>query len=109
MATRRLKKEMQEFQKLDMEQVGYSCLPKSAEELFDWTGVLPGPKGTAYEGGAWSISISIPPDYPFKAPSVKFATKIWHPSVTEAGEICLPLLNNWSPVYKINNSTYANN
>jgi len=62
-----------------------------------------GPKGTPYEGGVWIISITIPPEYPFKAPSAEFKTKIWHPSVTDKGEICLPLLLKWSPVYKISN------
>jgi ubiquitin-conjugating enzyme E2 D/E len=45
--------------------------------------------------------VSLPTDYPFKAPTITFATRIYHPNVTNdnLGNICLPLLKpeNWKP------------
>ncbi|KAL3908867.1 MAG: hypothetical protein SGARI_002871 [Bacillariaceae sp.] len=34
----------------------------------------------------------------FKAPKLKFATKVYHPSVqTESGDVCVDVLGNWGP------------
>eukprot|EP00005_Dracoamoeba_jomungandri_P000816 CAMPEP_0174251672 /NCGR_PEP_ID=MMETSP0439-20130205/1415_1 /TAXON_ID=0 /ORGANISM="Stereomyxa ramosa, Strain Chinc5" /LENGTH=92 /DNA_ID=CAMNT_0015332043 /DNA_START=219 /DNA_END=497 /DNA_ORIENTATION=- len=44
----------------------------------------------------------MPPEYPFKAPSVKFSTKIYHPNVKSDGQLCSEVLGEgWSPQLKI--------
>ncbi|KAI1456335.1 ubiquitin-conjugating enzyme [Annulohypoxylon moriforme] len=77
----------------------------SEENLHVWTATLIGPQGTVYAGGIFTLSIVLPPDYPFKAPQVTFATRIYHPNVTNdsAGSICLGMLKpeNWKPASKI--------
>lgn len=45
-------------------------------------GSFPGPPGTPYEGGTYTIDIKIPTDYPFRPPTMKFETKVWHPNVS---------------------------
>lgn len=49
--------------------------------------------------------VSLPTEYPFKAPTVTFATRIYHPNVTNdsPGAICLGLLKaeNWKPSTKL--------
>ncbi len=37
-------------------------------------------------------------NYPFKNPKVKFMTQLYHPGVSDEGEICmLAIENNWVP------------
>ncbi|KAF3027440.1 hypothetical protein E8E15_009224 [Penicillium rubens] len=66
-------------------------------------GSFPGPPGTPYEGGTYNIDIKIPTDYPFRPPTMKFETKVWHPNVSsQTGAICLDTLSTaWSPVLTI--------
>lgn len=45
-------------------------------------GSFQGPPGTPYEGGTFEVDISIPNEYPFKPPVMKFLTRMWHPNVS---------------------------
>ena len=77
--------------------------PDSAQGLREWVGVILGPEGSVYEGGAFQVSMSFGDEYPLKPPVVKFVTKVFHPNVwgepdERQGEICLDTLKeNWSP------------
>lgn len=40
-----------------------------------FTGVINGPSDTPYAGGIFRVDITIPQDYPFSPPKMKFITK----------------------------------
>lgn len=74
-------------------------------DIHKWNITLTGPQGSAYAGGTFNVTLTLPPDYPFKAPVVNFATRIYHPNVTNdsLGNICLSILKseNWKPASRI--------
>ncbi|KAF9646276.1 UBC-like protein [Thelephora ganbajun] len=44
----------------------------------------------------------MPENFPFKAPSVKFTTKIYHPGINDEGHICVPVLRDqWKPTVSL--------
>ncbi|XP_019378860.1 PREDICTED: NEDD8-conjugating enzyme UBE2F isoform X1 [Gavialis gangeticus] len=49
-----------------------------------------------YQGGKFQFEIEVPEAYNMVPPKVKCLTRIWHPNITETGEICLSLLREHS-------------
>ncbi|RYP68234.1 hypothetical protein DL770_008470 [Monosporascus sp. CRB-9-2] len=70
-----------------------------------WSITLKGPANTPYAGGSFDLTLTLPPDYPFKAPQINFVTRIWHPNVTNdsVGSVCLGILkpDNWKPPCRV--------
>lgn len=96
---KRLQKELQDMQKDATPNLSAGPIN---DNLFEWEAVILGPIGTPYEGGVFNLSISIPSNYPFKPPMVIFKTRIFHPNINSAGNICLDILKNqWSPALTI--------
>ena len=57
-----------------------------------------GPKGTHYEGGTFFIEMTFPYNFPFKPPTLRFNTKVYHTQVDPSGKITgLEILDNWNP------------
>jgi ubiquitin-conjugating enzyme E2 D/E len=72
------------------------------DDIFNWEGCIVGPEGTPFHGGMFKLSIQFPVDYPFRAPHMKFKTKIYHPNINSSGLICLDILKDkWSPALTI--------
>ena len=58
---------------------------------------LEGPKATPYENGIFRVKLVIPNDFPMGAPKGFFMTKIFHPNISEKGEICVNTLKkDWN-------------
>ena len=67
-----------------------------------WQAVIFGPDDTPWEGGTFRLLLEFSEDYPNRAPSVKFLSKMFHPNIYGDGKICLDILQNqWSPIYDI--------
>jgi len=73
--------------------------------VHNWTVTLQGPSNTPYADGTYGLLVNLPTNYPFKPPTVRFITRIYHPNVTNdsLGNICLALLKpeNWKPATKV--------
>ena len=83
----RIKKELEEVLKDTTS--GITITQTSQDSLKTFMGVLPGPKDTVYEGGIWRVDISLPKNYPFEPPKMKFITPLWHPNISsQTGAIC---------------------
>lgn len=54
-----------------------------------------------YHPGRFALLLALPADYPFRPPTLRFATRIYHPNVTDdaQGSVCLALLkpDQWKP------------
>lgn len=67
-----------------------------------WRASIIGPDETPYAGGCFIAEINFPNDYPATKPTFKFATRIYHPNISERGGICLDVINQkYRPEYKI--------
>lgn len=81
-----------------------SAGPINDDDIYHWSGTIIGPSQTPYEGGLFYLDILFPIEYPFKPPSIKFRTPIYHPNIHQNGSICLDILkNNWSAALTIVN------
>lgn len=99
MALRRLKNDYNEFKTNPPSNCSAELINN---DMYHWKGTIFGPVDTPFEGGIFKLDISIPTDYPFKAPKVKFITKVYHPNINDNGDICLDILKSqWSPALKM--------
>ena len=70
----------------------------NAEDPIDIQADIEGPEGTPYESGLFRVKLFIPSEFPSTAPKGVFLTKIFHPNVSEKGEICVNTLKrDWNP------------
>ncbi|VWU52904.1 ubiquitin-conjugating enzyme, putative [Hepatocystis sp. ex Piliocolobus tephrosceles] len=96
----RLQKELKDIEKENVQEIDAHV---KNSNMFEWVGYIKGPEGTPYENGHFVLDITIPNDYPYNPPKIKFNTKIWHPNISsQTGAICLNVLKSeWSPALTI--------
>ncbi|EUD68651.1 ubiquitin-conjugating enzyme (huntingtin interacting protein 2) [Plasmodium inui San Antonio 1] len=96
----RLQKELKDIENENVQEIDAHVKDSNISE---WVGFIKGPSGTPYEDGHFILDITIPNDYPYNPPKIKFNTKIWHPNISsQTGAICLDVLKNeWSPALTI--------
>ncbi|KAI0742498.1 ubiquitin-conjugating enzyme/RWD-like protein [Daedaleopsis nitida] len=72
------------------------------DNMLDVTGIVEGPEGTPYAGGYFRVRFNFTEEFPAAPPKCWFATKIFHPNVSTAGEICVNTLKkDWKSSYGI--------
>ncbi|RGP70852.1 ubiquitin-conjugating enzyme e2 d e [Fusarium longipes] len=84
---------------------GFSVSLPPNESIHTWHVTMSAPESTVYHPGKFGILLTLPTDYPFKPPVVKFVTRIYHPNITNdnLGNVCLGLLkpDAWKPSTKL--------
>ncbi|ESQ50187.1 hypothetical protein EUTSA_v10002235mg [Eutrema salsugineum] len=63
-----------------------------AEDPYVWAATITGPPETPYEGDNFNLRIFFPPQFPWNPPNMHFRTPIFHPNVSDRGNIIHPLL-----------------
>lgn len=72
------------------------------DNMFEWDAIIFGPGDTCFEGGTFRLKMKFPKDYPKRAPTVWFYSRMFHPNVYPNGKICLDILemeDKWKPEY----------
>ena len=66
-----------------------------------WNVQMVGPEDSPFAGGVFELTFVFD-NYPFKAPKINFTTKIYHPNISDAGEICHEIYEaDWVPTKKV--------
>ncbi|KIP07964.1 hypothetical protein PHLGIDRAFT_19061 [Phlebiopsis gigantea 11061_1 CR5-6] len=92
---RRIQKELSDLNTRPIE--GLSIDPDEGNMLI-WRCTLKASSDSPYKGGTFHFTLTLPDNFPFKAPTVAFTTKIYHPGINEEGHICVPVLRDqWKP------------
>ncbi|RLN10843.1 hypothetical protein BBJ28_00010053 [Nothophytophthora sp. Chile5] len=113
MSTAARRRLMRDFRKLQNDPPsGVSGAPMD-NNIMLWQAVIFGPDDTPWEGGTFNLTLEFSEDYPNKAPTVKFITKMFHPNSTLLLFCSLGMrscdsirwnssrTNQWSPIYDI--------
>ena len=98
-STRRLGKELNDLKSSG--QKVFQDIEVDESNIHHWAGLIVTDQ-PPYRDGAFKINIDFPNEYPFKPPKITFRTRIYHPNIDEAGEVCLPIIDeaNWKPATK---------
>ncbi|KAK7467069.1 hypothetical protein VKT23_004130 [Stygiomarasmius scandens] len=94
-ALRRIQKELRDITNQPLE----NCKVEANDSnLFEWNVAITAESDSPYKGGTFHYTLTLPQNFPFKAPTVTFKTKIYHPGINEEGSICVPILRDeWKP------------
>ncbi|KAG9311329.1 ubiquitin-conjugating enzyme/RWD-like protein [Chiua virens] len=99
MSLKRIHREIADAKKEDL---GDITLAPTPDSMYRWKATIPGPQGSPYEGGMFNADIQLASDYPFSAPKVTFATRIYHMNISDKGGVCIDILKqNWSPALSL--------
>lgn len=99
MAQKRITKELNNWTSSSAGRVpeGFIVVPVKGDAK-TWRIAMPGPQGSPYEDGYFVLKATFPSDYPFKPPSVRFETRLYHCQIDRAGDVSLDILRDcWSP------------
>jgi len=73
---------------------GFSVGLVDDSNLYEWQIIVEGPNDTPYQGGYFQATLSFPPEFPSKPPTMRFMTPgFWHPNVYKDGKVCISILH----------------
>lgn len=103
MLTARLAKELKQ---LTLSPPPGITVHQAGDSLLQYTAQIMGPPDTPYEGGVYTVDVTVPQRYPFTPPQCQFKTPVYHPNIDDTGRICcsilsLPPSGTWKPVHNI--------
>jgi ubiquitin-protein ligase len=64
----------------------------SEENIREIFAEIEGPTGTPFEGGVFRVKLLLGDDFPDGPPKGYFLTKVFHPNISECGDICVNVL-----------------
>ncbi|XP_046965322.1 ubiquitin-conjugating enzyme E2 S [Vanessa cardui] len=68
------------------------------DNITDVVALIDGPADTPYAGGVFRVRLALGREFPTAPPRAYFLTKIFHPNVSVAGEVCVNTLKrDWRP------------
>ncbi|KAJ1728091.1 hypothetical protein LPJ61_004225 [Coemansia biformis] len=98
-ALRRVVSELKKLQSSPPEGISVQVNEDTLSEI---NATIDGPQDTPYEGGRFLVRLTIDECFPDTPPKGVFVTRIFHPNVSEKGEICVNTLKkDWQKHYGI--------
>ncbi|KAI8068146.1 ubiquitin-conjugating enzyme E2 S-like protein [Gilbertella persicaria] len=88
-AVKQIAKELQKLEQTPPEDIQVITNEENLTRVRAW---IRGPGGTPYEDGYFKIELVMDQCFPEKPPKGYFLTKIFHPNVSDTGEICVNTL-----------------
>lgn len=104
---RRIGKELMDIRN-DKDNSGVFAQPLDEANLLHLKGSFPAPPDTPYAGGLYEVDIKIPDSYPFKSPTIKFITKIWHPNVSSQTVSVFSIASLWFALFHNTDALHCN-
>ncbi|KAF9264743.1 ubiquitin-conjugating enzyme [Marasmius fiardii PR-910] len=93
-----LRRIQKELQVINNEPIEGLKVEAKEDNVHEWSCAVIASSDSPYRGGTFRFTLTLPPNFPFKAPTVTFQTKIYHPGINEEGAICVPVLRDeWKP------------
>lgn len=73
--------------------------------LFEWKIEVDTPDDDVYRGKRVKMQLTFNKEYPFKPPTARFITKLYHPNISfESGDVCIDILKDkWRPILTAKN------
>ena len=87
MFSHRIKKELSDMEKYKEKNNIKEWNAYPIDGYYLWEAYVYGPEDSPYEGGKFKLRIDFPSNYPENPFKIRFLTKIYHPFVSEKGEI----------------------
>ncbi|XP_020801954.1 SUMO-conjugating enzyme UBC9-B-like [Drosophila serrata] len=104
----RLYYEWQKWQAFKDRPVGFKAEPSTflngSFNLYQWKCLITGPESSPWEGGKYTVIMSFPPEFPKIPPKCRIFPPIFHPNVSDTGDVYIPDLAEdmcWSPDFTI--------